>query len=202
VHIEQCYRSQYEGYRQELGINPESDTETYAELKLAINNSRWAGVPIYLRTGKALNRSGTEIGVRFKKLPGMVFEGQNPQQNTIVFLIQPQAGILVGMASKEPGNEMILTNTSMTFCYLGSFDQEIPEAYQRLLLDAVHGDHTLFVDAHETELAWQILEPVLDTGALSFYPQGIQPASHFNVGWIDFEQYHVTCSQGTTEKQL
>ena len=199
--IEQCYRSQYEGYRNEPGINPQSDTETYAELKLAINNNRWAGVPIYLRTGKALNHNGTEIGVRFKKIPGMVFEGQNPQQNTIVFLIQPEAGILIGMASKEPGSEMILTNTSMTFCYMGSFDQEIPEAYQRLLIDAVHGDHTLFVDARETELSWQVLEPVLDTGKLSFYPQGTQPPSYFNVPWIDFERYHSTCSETIPEKK-
>jgi glucose-6-phosphate 1-dehydrogenase len=81
----------------------------------------------------------------------------------------------------------------MTFCYNDSFETEIPEAYQRLLLDAINGDHTLFVNALETELSWKNLEDVLDKGELTFYPKGTVPPSFFNVGWINFEQYGGSC---------
>ena len=200
LRVDQCFRSQYEGYRHEQGVAAQSDTETYAELKLSINNLRWAGVPVYIRTGKALNRTGAEIGIRFRQIPGTLFNSQNEHRNSIIFLIQPQAGILLNMASKEPGNEMVLTNTSMAFCYSCRFDGEIPEAYQRLLLDAVRGDHMLFVDSCETELSWQVLEPVLDRGLLSYYPQGAQPPSRFDIQWIDFEQYAAGCPADATEK--
>ena len=193
IHIDQCFRSQYEGYSSEPGVQPASKTETFAELKLSIDNPRWAGVPVYLRSGKALNRDGTHIGVRFKRLPISLFNEQNLQQNTIVFTIQPMAGILMRMVSKVPGDEMILKNTNLTFCYHSSFGGEIPEAYQRLLLDAIHGDHTLFVDAHETELSWQLLGSVLDTGSLDHYPQGTMPQTKLAIEWIDFKSYHNTC---------
>lgn len=197
--IQECHRCQYEGYRAEKGIDPQSTTETFAELKLHINTVQWAGVPIYIRSGKALDRNGTEIGVRFKPLPFNLFSDRMPVvPNTIIFMIQPEEGILLSMSSKEPGGELKLTNTNMTFCYSDSFDSEIPEAYQKLLLDAIHGDHTLFVNARETELSWQKLGPVLDKGKLTSYPIGTVPPSFFDVDWINFEQYGGTCRRPAT----
>jgi glucose-6-phosphate 1-dehydrogenase len=192
--IEACDRRQYEGYVKEPGVAPGSSTETYVELIFRINNFRWAGVPVYLRCGKALDRNGTEIGVRFKPVPGIVFDKQGPlPPNEIVFMIQPQEGIILSMSSKEPGGELKLIKTNMNFCYHDSFSQEIPEAYQRLLLDAIRGDHTLFVTARETELSWKALENVLDKGSVLPYKRGSVPPSSFGIQWIDFENYCCSC---------
>jgi glucose-6-phosphate 1-dehydrogenase len=192
--IEACDRRQYEGYLDEKGVAPGSTTETFAEVKLRINNFRWAGVPICIRCGKALDRNSTEIGVRFKQVPGVLFDKQGPlASNTIVFMIQPQEGIILSMSSKEPGSELKLTNTNMTFCYHDAFEQEIPEAYQRILLDAIRGDHTLFVTARETELSWKVLENVLDKGSVRSYARGTVPHSAFDIQWIDFENYYGSC---------
>ncbi len=199
ISIEACHRWQYEGYGKESGVREQSSTETYAELKLGISTMRWAGVPVYLRCGKALNRNGTEIGVRFKPLPGILFEKQDRlAQNMIIFMIQPNAGIIMSMAGKEVGSEIKLTNTNMRFCYsdrTGDDEvREIPEAYQRLLLDAVRGEHTLFVTAPETELSWKVMSGVLDRGAVDSYAKGRQPQTKLGIEWIDFEQYCKTCS--------
>ena len=197
--VQECHRFQYEGYRVEKGVDPQSTTETFAELKLHIDTEQWAGVPVYTRTGKALDRSGTEIGVRFKPQPFDLFSDRMPETpNTIIFMIQPEEGIILSMSSKEPGGELKLTNTNMTFCYSDSFDSEIPEAYQRLLLDAIRGDHTLFVNAQETELSWKNLEGVLDKGELTVYPKGTVPSSFFNIDWINFEQYGGSCKRPAT----
>ena len=196
ISIESCNRYQYEGYTREPGVAPDSLTETYAELKLRIDNFRWAGTPVYLRCGKKLDRDSTEIGIRFKNLPINVFAQYGPAScNEIVFMIQPQEGIIISTVSKEPGNEIRLKQTAMTFCYHNSFTKEIPEAYERLLLDAVRGDHTLFVTAAETELSWKILEPVLDKGDLGSYPQGDAPAGKMEVDWIEFGNYCCNCSR-------
>ena len=202
ITVEQCHRCQYTGYREEKDVAEGSTTETFAELKLRIDNFRWSGVPVYMRSGKALDRTGTEIGVRFKPLPDILFQkygGSVP--NAIVFMIQPEAGIILSMASKESGNELKLAATNMTMCYHSSFDKEIPEAYQRLLLDAIHGDHTLFVNAQETEQAWRILEPVLDTGPVDRYERGASPPSMLGAQWLDFEDYCLSCAlpEGKTE---
>jgi glucose-6-phosphate 1-dehydrogenase len=195
LRILECHRSQYEGYRAEQGVDPNSGMETYAELRLHINNFRWAGVPIYIRSGKALGRSGTEIGVRFKPLPTGLFENQPAlSPNTIVFLIQPEPGIILSMASKEPGGEIKLTKTDMTMCFNQSFEKEAPEAYERLLVDAVRGDHTLFVNAREAELSWKLLADFLDKGELGTYPRGQQPRSGFQFDWVKFESYGRFCT--------
>jgi glucose-6-phosphate 1-dehydrogenase len=200
ITIDECHRYQYDGYRREKGVNAGSTTETYAEVKLHIDTFRWAGVPVYIRSGKALGRDGTEIGVRLKPLPGALFghrEGVSP--NTIIFLIQPNAGIIVSIAGKEVGSEITLTDTTMRFCYSdrrkGGKPEEIPEAYQRLLLDAVRGDHTLSVTARETELSWKVMEKVLDKGDVHFYSPGQTPATNLGVEWIDFERYYSSCTQ-------
>ena len=120
-----------------------------------------------------MGRSGTEIGVRFKPLPTGLFENQPAlSPNTIVFLIQPEPGIILSMASKEPGGEIKLTKTDMTMCFNQSFEKEAPEAYERLLVDAVRGDHTLFVNAREAELSWKLLADFLDKGELGTYSRG------------------------------
>ncbi len=194
IEVEECHRWQYKGYLDEGGVAPDSNTETYAEMKLKINNFRWNGVPVYLRAGKALNRKGTEIGFKFKDLPRLLFNRDGDvKSNTIIFQIQPSEGILVDLSSKIPGNEARITRTNMKFCYSDSFSEEIPEAYQKLLLDALKGIRTLFVSAEETQISWQKIEPFLDKGALSVYSPGQVPASKFRLEWIDFERFCPVC---------
>ena len=194
IEVEECYRSQYEGYRDEPDIAPDSQTETYAEMKLKINNFRWNGVPVYLRAGKALHRKGTEIGFKFKALPRLLFNHDGEvESNTIIFQIQPSEGIVVDLSSKIPGNDSRITRTSMKFCYSDSFSAEIPEAYQKLLLDALKGNRTLFVSAEEAELSWRKIEPFLDKGELAIYPRGQLPDSRFQIDWIDFERFCPVC---------
>lgn len=187
-------RGQYNGYRDEENVAPDSTTETYAELQLAIRNFRWTGMPVYIRTGKALDRKGTEIGVKFKSLPRLLFneDGKLPA-NRIIFKIQPAEGIIIDMSSKVPGGEFRISGTNMTFCYRDSFGEEIPEAYQRLLLDALRGDRTLFVSAEETELSWQKYQPFLDTGDLQYYERGTVPEPCIFKHWIDFAAYKGAC---------
>jgi glucose-6-phosphate 1-dehydrogenase len=163
-------------------------------LKLHINNFRWTGMPVFIRTGKALNRKGTEIGVRFKTLPRLLFneKGDIPA-NCAIFKIQPSEGIVIGLASKIPGEGIQVTSTNMALCYRDSFSREIPEAYQRLLLDAIKGDRTLFVSAEEAEMSWQKLEPFLDSGELKTYARGRPPQPCWGIDWIDFERYEGIC---------
>jgi glucose-6-phosphate 1-dehydrogenase len=193
--VTQCHRWQYEGYRGEKGVDPASTTETFAELSLEINSFHWAGTPVYIRTGKALHRTGTEIGVRLRGLPRLLYneKGILPQ-NDIVFLIQPSAGIFLGLSSKTPGMDIRLSDTSMMFCFNRAFVEEIPEAYQKLLLDALHGDHTLFVGGVETEQAWRVLEPVLDAGPCRVHPRKTVPKSELGIQWIDFDKYESACA--------
>ncbi len=193
--IKRSCRYQYSGYRGEKGVDPQSNTETYAQLECEINNFRWTGTPIYIRTGKAMNRKGTEIGIRFKSLPRLLFnERGNISRNKIIFKIQPAEGIILDLSSKTPGNAIEITSTNMAFCYRDSFGEQIPEAYQKLLLDALCGDRTLFVSAFENELSWKKLEHVLDTGEVSFYERGQVPDPCWGVDWIDFERYGSICA--------
>jgi glucose-6-phosphate 1-dehydrogenase len=189
-----CCRGQYRGYQAEKGVAPGSTTETYAELQLSIHAFRWAGMPVYIRVGKALDRIGTEIGVRFRPLPRLLFnaDGSIPP-NRIVFRIQPAEGIILDLSSKAPGEGIQISDTTMRFCYRDAFAGEIPEAYQRLLLDAIRGDRTLFVSAEETELSWKMLGPVLDTGEVRPYERGSSPEPCLYRNWIDFGKYQSVC---------
>lgn len=194
VKIDKCCRSQYRGYRDEGGIVEGSKTETYAEIRLYINTFRWTGMPVYIRAGKALNRKGTEIGVKFKTPPPLLFnERGNVSPNKIIFKIQPSEGIVLDLSSKTPGSDIRITDTKMRFCYRDSFDDETPEAYQKLLLDALRGDRTLFVGAEETELSWKKIEPFLDRGNLGLYNRGEVPPPCLLDEWIDFEKYGAVC---------
>jgi glucose-6-phosphate 1-dehydrogenase len=193
--IRECRRSQYEGYREEKGIASGSATETFAELSLEIGNERWAGTPVFLRTGKALHRTGTEVGIRFKAPLSTLFSGTGAaNRNVIVFKIQPAAGIVFGLSGKSPGTDIKITDTRLTFCYHKAFSAEIPEAYQKLLLDAVRGDHTLFVGARETEESWRVLGSVLDKGPCGTYKKGTMPPAGLGVEWIDFDSYASECA--------
>jgi glucose-6-phosphate 1-dehydrogenase len=194
VAVVACHRSQYNGYLGEKGVAPESTTDTFAELALAINNPRWKGVPVYIRTGKAANRHGTEIGIRLKKSPQKLFNAKNDlAPNQIIFKIQPAEGIIVDLSSKVPGAENEIASTNMNFCYRDSFARGFSEAYERLINDAILRDHTLFVCSEDTETAWKLLEPVLDKGDIGHYDRGTLPESKLAVDWISFEKYEGFC---------
>ena len=154
-----------EGYLVERGVRPNSVTETYAALKLEIDNWRWADVPFYLRTGKRMPRRVTEIAITFKKVPHLMFKdigGANPDSNLITMRIQPDEGIAIRFAAKVPGPTMRLRNVPMDFYYGSAFGEQSPDAYERLLLEAMLGDPTLFQRRDEVETAWGLMQPVLD----------------------------------------
>ena len=153
------------GYRAEDGINPESKTETFVAAKLFIDNWRWKGVPFYLRTGKRLAEKDTEIAITFKKVPHSMFIsaglGDMPP-NVLVLQIQPEEGISLSFQAKRPGSKICMSTLNMNFDYRSVFGVEMPEAYQRLLLDCMIGDQTLFARYDGVEIAWQLLMPVLE----------------------------------------
>ncbi len=190
----ECHRYQYKGYLEEKGVTGNSTTETYAELKLYIENFRWTSMPVYIRVGKALNRKGTEIGIKFKQIPALLFnKDRQVPANKIIFKIQPAEGIVVDITSKKPGSGLSLTSTNMKFCFRDFFDGSVDDAYLKLLIDALNGDKTLFVSSDEIEIAWKKIEPFLDNGNLQYYNKGIVPETNFNINWIDFENYASIC---------
>jgi glucose-6-phosphate 1-dehydrogenase len=151
------------GYRQEKGVAPDSRTETYAALKLQVDNWRWAGVPFYLRTGKRLEKRVSEIAIRFRRTPHMIFR-RSPEgvdANELVIRIQPDEGIALRVLAKTPGPDLKLGPVMLDFHYGDVFGGQTPEAYERLLLDAIHGDATLYARGDWVEQAWKILAPVL-----------------------------------------
>jgi glucose-6-phosphate 1-dehydrogenase len=191
----QCNRFQYDGFRAERGVSQDSAAETGAELRLQIDNVRWAGTPVYIRTAKKMDRAGTEIGVQFKRPPRVLFNAAGLlDPNRIIFTIQPAEGIIVDLTSRIPGSDGAVTGTKMNFCYRDAFDAEVPEAYQRLLLDAMRGDHSLFVSAEESELSWKVFDDVLDKGEVEVHPAGAMPRTRLGAEWIDFKQYASVCA--------
>ena len=137
------------GYREEEKVNPNSNTETYVALRVFVDNWRWADVPFYIRVGKRLPKSGTEISVHFKKAPMVLFNKESValDQNVLVIRIQPDEGISLRMQAKMPGTSLRIEPVKMDFHYGTSFGKASPEAYERLLLDAMSGDATLFAGA-------------------------------------------------------
>ncbi|MGP4028525.1 glucose-6-phosphate dehydrogenase [Actinomadura sp. 3N407] len=151
------------GYLEEDGIPADSRTETYAAIKLEIENRRWAGVPFYLRTGKRLSRRVTEVAMVFQKAPHLPFSHTDTEelgQNALVMRVQPDEGITVRFGSKVPGTSMEIRDVNMDFAYGESFTETSPEAYERLLLDVLIGDPPLFPRQEEVELSWKILDPI------------------------------------------
>ncbi len=149
-------------YRDEKNVNPQSKTETFVALRLHIDNWRWADVPIYMRVGKRLPKSGTEISIHFKKAPSVLFnkESQALDHNVLVIRIQPDEGISLRMQAKVPGTSFRIEPVKMDFHYGTSFGKASPEAYERLLLDAMSGDATLFARRDEVEEAWEFIDAI------------------------------------------
>ena len=168
------------GYREEEKVDPKSETETYGALRLRIDNWRWSEVPIYLRVGKRLPKSATEISVHFKKAPMVLFNRDSTEhdQNVLVIRIQPDEGISLRMMAKIPGTSLRIEPVKMDFHYGTSFGKASPEAYERLLLDAMSGDATLFARRDEVEEAWAFIDTIeqawtgKDAPPLTFYPAG------------------------------
>jgi glucose-6-phosphate 1-dehydrogenase len=154
---------QYEGYREEKGVAPDSRTPTYAALKLYVDNWRWQGVPFYLRSGKRLAHKVTQVSLYFKEVPHLLFRDQpDLPPNRLALCIQPNEGMHLRFQTKRPGGGMRSTPVDMSFHYSDRFgDRVLPEAYERLLLDAILGDASLFTRADEIELAWALLDPIL-----------------------------------------
>jgi glucose-6-phosphate 1-dehydrogenase len=152
------------GYRREDRVNPGSMTESYVALKIMIDNWRWAGVPFYVRMGKRLPRKGTEISIHFKEAPKVLFNAAAGSEampgNVLVIRIQPNEGISLGIRSKRPGPAASLQAVKMDFLYQTSFGKGSPEAYERLLLDAMAGDATLFARKDEVETAWRYVDQI------------------------------------------
>jgi glucose-6-phosphate 1-dehydrogenase len=165
------------GYREEKNVAPDSTTETYVALKFFIDNWRWAGMPFYVRTGKRLPKRATEIAIQFKPTPHAPFAGaENLEPNVLVVRVQPEEGVSLKIGAKVPGSGFEIRSVNMDLLYGTAFLEEVPDAYQRLLLDLMLGDPTLFIRADETEGAWAILDPVIRAWAkskeVSFYPAG------------------------------
>jgi glucose-6-phosphate 1-dehydrogenase len=162
----QTVRGQYEGYRQEEGVAVDSETATYAALKLAVNNWRWQGVPFYLRSGKCLAAKTTEIAIVFKNVPIMMLPLPNSGKitpNILSLCLQPDEGVHLRFEAKEPGAGMRTRSVDMEFHYAEDFpDGRLLEAYERLLLDALQGDASLFTREDEIELAWGLVDPILE----------------------------------------
>ncbi|MBP3087659.1 glucose-6-phosphate dehydrogenase [Corynebacterium sp. sy017] len=162
------------GLRDEEGFDPQSATETYAACTLSINSRRWAGVPFYLRTGKRLGRRVTEIALVFKDAPHQPFGAGSRHaqgQNVVVIRVQPDEGMLMRFGSKVPGSAMEVRDVNMDFSYSESFTEESPEAYERLILDALLDQASLFPTNEEVELSWKILDPILKYWAQSGQPE-------------------------------
>jgi glucose-6-phosphate 1-dehydrogenase len=179
--VKKMVMGQYRGYRQERGVAPDSATPTYVALKLFVDNWRWQGVPFYLRTGKGLARKNTEITLQFKRVPHLIFTDGDAglPANQLSICIQPDEGMHLRFALKVPGAEMRTSPVNMDFNYQDFFgEQGLPDAYERLLLDALHGDASLFARSDEILRAWELITPILkgwdaqDDRHLCFYDLG------------------------------
>ena len=173
----ECVRGQYgpgsiagksvPGYRQEPDVAPDSATETFAMLKMYFDNWRWAGVPFYIRSGKRLPKRATEIAIQFKEAPLPLFGEamQHMTPNQLIIRIQPDEGITMRFAAKVPGQTTNIRDVNMDFRYGASFGVQLAEAYERLLLDCILGDSTLYARADMTERGWEIVMPILNEWA-------------------------------------
>jgi glucose-6-phosphate 1-dehydrogenase len=151
------------GYLEEKGVPEDSTTETYVAVRLGIQNRRWAGVPFYIRAGKRLPRRVTEIGIIFKRAPHLPFNPPDVEMlgnNQLVVRVQPDEGVVLKFGSKVPGTTMELRDIVMDFQYGAAFTEASPEAYERLVLDVLVGDRTLFPDAGEVEQSWAVIDPL------------------------------------------
>jgi glucose-6-phosphate 1-dehydrogenase len=153
------------GYRQEEGVDPHSATETYVAMQLGVDNWRWAGVPVYVRTGKRLPTRVTEVALQFQRVPHLAFGGRlarDLRPNSLIVRIQPDEGITLLFGAKVPGEAFRVRSVAMDFSYSSAFPGPTADAYERLLHDAMVGDPTLFIRTDEVERAWEIVDPFLN----------------------------------------
>ena len=155
-------RNEVVGYRDELNVKPDSSTETYVAVRAFVDNWRWAGTPFYLRSGKRMARLSTEVAICFRKAPHIMFTGLEaaPNTNMLELQIQPNDGIALTFEAKVPGNDSKVKTVNMNFRYPEAFMVENPSAYERLLVDAMLGDQTLFIRSDEVEAAWKFVTPI------------------------------------------
>jgi glucose-6-phosphate 1-dehydrogenase len=185
------------GYLDEEGVPGDSRTETYVALRLEVDNWRWAGVPIYLRTGKRLARKITEIAVQLKPVPHLAFQAEGSigvQPNLLIMTMQPNEGVSLSLGAKIPGTRMRIRPVNMEFLYGTAFLSQSPEAYERLIMDAMRGDATLFTRGDEVEAQWRICDPILhawasEDGALPTYPAGSSGPEEANRLLADGQQW-------------
>lgn len=178
----ETFRAQYEGYRNEEGVPANSQTPTFAALKLHVDNWRWNGVPFYLRSGKGLSCRTTQIVIQFKEPPHLLFSERPKSEwdaNRLVIQVQPAEGIQLQFQTKVPDAGMRLRLTDLDFSFQREFNGSLPDAYQRLLLDALNGDASLFARSDEVELAWGIIDPVNDAWASENAP----PLYQYPIGY-------------------
>ena len=187
-------------YRDEANVHPESQTETYVALQVNVDNWRWAGVPFFVRMGKRLPKAGTEIAVHFKSVPPVLFKatGEAVDDNVLVIRIQPDEGVSLRMSAKMPGASLQIEPVKMDFHYGTSFGKATPEAYERLLLDAMSGDPTLFARRDEVEEAWKFVDAIhaawrTRSDDLTFYSAG---------SWGPTEAEDLIKRHGTTWRRL
>ena len=167
-------------YREEEGVAPDSQTDTFVAMQLHVDNWRWAGVPFFVRTGKRLPKRVTEVAMTFKRVPHLPFVSslaRDLEPNSLVLRIQPDEGVTMDFGAKVPGPEFRVRTVSMDFSYGAAFLEESPDAYERLMLDAMVGDPTLFIRDDEVEQAWKIVTPIQEAwesgqAPLTRYPAG------------------------------
>ena len=155
------------GYREETAVDPQSETETFVAAKFVIDDWRWAGVPVYVRTGKRLPKRATEIAIQFREVPHRLFAstGSEPDPNLLAIRIQPDEGIMLRFGAKIPGLGLDVRSVTMDFSYGSAFSVDSPDAYETLILDALQGDASLFTRADEVEHAWAIVDPIIESWA-------------------------------------
>jgi glucose-6-phosphate 1-dehydrogenase len=168
------------GYCEEEGVAPHSHTETFVAMKLSIDNWRWAGVPFYLRTGKRLPERVTEVAMQFHAVPHLPFaaaEARGLHPNSLILRIQPDEGISFEFGAKVPGQGFTVRSVSMDFSYAEAFEEKPHDGYERLLLDALTGDPTLFIRTDEAESAWRVCDPIL-----AAWSEGVEGVARYAAG--------------------
>jgi glucose-6-phosphate 1-dehydrogenase len=201
---------QVPGYRQEPGVPPESLRETFVAIKLDIDNWRWAGTPFYLRTGKRLPKRATEIAIQFRDVPHSPFRGHvtsaqtardGIDPNLLVLRIQPDEGITLRFGAKVPGQALRIRSVSMDFLYGSAFLTDVPEAYERLLLDCMLGDPTLFARKDEVEEAWRFCTAILDGWRAN--PPAEEDCPNYQAGtWGPQAAHELMARDGRTWRRL
>jgi glucose-6-phosphate 1-dehydrogenase len=159
------------GYREESGVDPVSAVETFVALRLEIDNWRWAGVPVFVRTGKRLPQRITEVAVEFQRPPQLpLFPGSDPEPDALILRVSPNEGLSIRFGAKVPGRSFVVRKASMDFAYSDGFPNGTTDAYERVIFDALNGDPTLFIRADEVGRSWRIVDPIIQYWSASADP--------------------------------